>query len=226
MNHPNHDEWLAYLEGYTSREEKARLCAHLEQCPECTAQMSALRRTIQRLQKLPWPEPQPVRQARLFAPLKWAVAAAIILLLGFGVGRQTAPSPTKLKLEVLAEVREQLKADLIAATAPAYVRTLNGFQSQLRSNMQANLIAPGTTAAREQQQALNSFVQMVQNKQDENQRAVLLLLRNIEQQHTADYIALRKDLETAVSAADTDLQLNSQRLTRLAAAMWDKSSGN
>ena len=53
---------------------------------------------------------------------------------------------------------------------------------------------------------------------------MLVLLEHVQQEHTADFMGLRKDLETAVSTADNDLKLNSRRLTELAATVFAKPS--
>src|SRR5579862_9445443 len=45
-------------------------------------------------------------------------------------------------------------------------------------------------------------LQAVQRRQDENQRVVLAILKNLREKHEADYLSLRHDLETAASVAD------------------------
>ena len=224
MNHPRDEEWVPYIDGEASKETQARLSAHLEQCPACATQVAAMRRTVQRLQKLPWPEGRSDRPAWAGSALKWAVAAAVVLCAGFGLGRLTTPSAATLKAEALAQLRQELKTDLVAALAPGEQPARNDFEKALRANFENALARTVAAANGEQRQSFQDALQRVQLQQEDNQHALLVLLERVQQQHTADLIALRRDLETAVSTADNDLKLNSRRLTELAATVFAKSS--
>jgi ABC-type oligopeptide transport system ATPase subunit len=52
---------------------------------------------------------------------------------------------------------------------------------------------------------------------------LLSLLYQLKQEHEADYLSLRHDLETAASVADNDLQQNRQQLSQLAATLFAKN---
>src|SRR5215471_16727534 len=108
MNHPTNEEWLPFLDGEVSAETQARLNAHLEQCPSCAAQVAAWRRTIQKLHNLSVPERHPVRRPWAQPALKWAIAAAVTLFAGFGLGRLTTPSAATIKSEALAQLRQEI----------------------------------------------------------------------------------------------------------------------
>lgn len=224
MNHPKDEEWLPYIDGEASSEMRARLNAHLDECPACAAQVAAMRRTVQRLQKLPRPEGRSVRPAWGGTIVKWALAAALVLCAGFGLGRLTTPSAATLQAEALAQVREELKTDLLAASAPGEQAPRNDFEKVLRTNFENAVARAGAGANAEQRQSFQDALQRVERQQEENQHALLVLLERVQQQHTVDFLALRRDLETAVSTADNDLKLNSRRLTELAATVFAKSS--
>jgi len=224
MNHPRDEEWVPYIDGEASDETQGRLSAHLEQCPACAAHVAAMGRTIQRLQKLPWPEGRSVKPAWAGNAVKWALAAALVLCAGFGLGRLTTPRAATLKAEALAQLQQELKTDLLAASAPGEQPLRSDFEKALRANFESALARAVATTNAEPRQAFQDALQKVQHQQEENQHALLVLLERVQQQHTADFIALRKDLETAVSTADNDLKLNSRRLTELAATVFAKSS--
>jgi anti-sigma factor RsiW len=224
MNHPTNEEWLSYLDGEASAETQARLSAHLDQCPACAAQVGAWRRTIQKLQNLSVPERQPARRAWRQPVLKWAIAAAFTLCAGLGLGRLTTPSAATIKSQALAQLRQEIQTDLLIAVAPGGRAPSNDFQKTVRANFEDALASAVSSANSAQQQSFQEALQKVQRNQDQNQRALLLLLERVQSQHAADVLALRNDLETAVSTADNDLRLNSRRLTELAATVFAKSN--
>ncbi len=118
VTHPDPAEWMAFLYRETPSARRRELDAHLASCPACAAQVTAWRGSQSALDgwELPparhWRRawtPQPgarsVRAvARLGLPLlRWAAAAALVLALGFGLGRRTAPGArelSELKLSV------------------------------------------------------------------------------------------------------------------------------
>jgi hypothetical protein len=155
--------------------------------------------------------------------LKWAAAAALVLGLGFGLGRASAPGTAKLKDWVVTEVRQQLRREMrggllaaAAATAPA---PGNGFEQKLRRELDLALAASADKTANENRRLLREAIQALQQKQDDNQRAVLQALARLEDQHAVDYLSLRHDLETAASVADSDLKQKGRLLTELATVL-------
>ena len=89
VNHPGADEWVAFLYGELPAATRRELGAHLAQCPNCAAQLQDWRDSMNALDQ--WALPAVRRPARQAVPaLKWAAAAAVILLLGFAIGRQSS----------------------------------------------------------------------------------------------------------------------------------------
>lgn len=112
MNHPEREEWVPYLYGEAKPEDRQRLKEHLQSCSECRTEVDAWRQSLDCLDAWRLPRSRPRQEA--FAPfLSWAVAAAGILLLGFGIGRLTAPKIDVQKVQALIEprLREQLTQD-------------------------------------------------------------------------------------------------------------------
>jgi anti-sigma factor RsiW len=105
MNHPEREEWVPYLFGEAKPEDRRRLKNHLAHCAECRAELENWQQSLKRLDAWRLPRSRPIREAA--APLfRWAAAAALVLILGFGVGRLTAPKVDAERMRV--QLREEL----------------------------------------------------------------------------------------------------------------------
>ena len=97
-NHPTREEILAKLYDELPPERHSEVAAHLGQCAECHKLATEWCDTMEQLNswKLPAPEPQPEFESEPvdFAPyIKWALAACLVIGLGFLGGRLSAPAP-------------------------------------------------------------------------------------------------------------------------------------
>jgi hypothetical protein len=223
MNHPTQNEWLQYLDGEASPEEVNRLLKHLEQCPMCAVEVAGWKRSVQKLRRMPFPAAGQVRvdrrrEAPWVLPLvKWGLAAAIVLLAGFAFGRLSALRAGSLERRVAAQVQESLRreirADLLAALDPE--REINdGFQKELRQNVESALAKTTNQNAR----LCRELAQVEQQQRQEEEKRLLALIKDLREQQVSDYLALRRDLETAVATADSDLRQDSRRISQLADA--------
>lgn len=221
MNHPRPEEWVPYLEGEASPEMRKQLAAHLEACPQCAAELDGWRRSMRRLEKLPFPRSRPARQWQAglrvwgLPALRWGLAAGIVLLLGIWVGRSSAPSAVELKEAVLAQAREQarqeVQTDLLAALGSGAQPVSNEFQKQLQVGLTKALAGSVERLTAEKLRKLAEAVQAIQEQQEANR---------------LDLLAVRNDLETAARAADLDLKQNSQWLAEVAAYLTKNGSEN
>jgi hypothetical protein len=223
MNHPTQNEWLLYLDGEASPEELNRLLKHLEQCPMCAVEVAGWKRSVQKLQRLPFPAPGQVRAdrrrgpPRVFSLVKWGLAAAIVLIAGFAFGRLSALRTGSLERRVAAQVqeglRQELRADLLAALDPER-EAKNGFQKELRLKVESGLANTTNQTAR----MYREVARVEEQQREQDQKRLLALIKDLRDQQTSDYLALRRDLETAVSTADSDLRQDSRRISQLADA--------
>src|SRR5437868_4081377 len=90
MKHPHRDEWAPYIFGESSPEAARTLDQHLAECAECRSQLERWRRTLKRLDTWQVSAPQPKRASYAQPGIRWAIAAGIVLGLGFGIGRFSA----------------------------------------------------------------------------------------------------------------------------------------
>jgi putative zinc finger protein len=115
MTHPRPEDWMSYLYGELPREEKARFKAHLNGCAGCRIDVKRWQGAMKSLDQ--WQIATPRRApARMWEPaLKWGLAAALALGIGFGAGRYIVPAAANaaaLRASLKSEIRSELLADL------------------------------------------------------------------------------------------------------------------
>lgn len=141
MKHLNDEQRLAFLEGRADKE----IAAHAADCAECAAQIQSFRRTIKRLEHLEWPTRIP-RRAAIHAPIfKLALAASIVLCVGFALGRFTGPNPeemkTALKAELSRDVQQQLATLRTQSKPQIDATTILALLSELRDQQDRNYVS-------------------------------------------------------------------------------------
>ena len=109
MNHPTHEEWMAYLYKETPRSELAALEQHLRSCPACEKTVGEWQVAMRGLRS--WRLPTRTPSLSFAEPLlKWGIAALFAVGLGYGLGRFSAPT---LDVETLrAGIENSLRASL------------------------------------------------------------------------------------------------------------------
>src|SRR6266581_467785 len=226
MNHPSPDDLLLYLDGEASTELTDRVRQHLNLCSHCRIEMEGWKRSVQRLRNLPFRAADAgvaqlrYRSNRMFQIARWAVAAALVLFCGVGIGRLSAPSEARMKAavadELRGQLRQQLGKDLLIALAAEPSGAVDDFQKHLRTDVQNALANNGGNSLSTVSLALKQ-----EKEQRETDRAYLVTLINrIREQQAADYLALRRDLETAASVADNDLEQNRERIALLTQTLF------
>src|SRR5438093_1462722 len=74
MNHPKREEWTPYLFGEATPEARHKLAKHLQDCPDCAAEIAGWRRSLNQLDLWKLPR-RPARSAHgATARLKWGIA--------------------------------------------------------------------------------------------------------------------------------------------------------
>ena len=135
MNHPSREEWMAHLYNELPREDQAKLSAHLKQCPECRARVSAWRAAKTSLDEWKLPALRPASSVQPL--LKWAIAAALVLGLGLGLSagyllsanaRDLAATRRELQAQFKTQLDDQ-REQLIAEMAKESSVTLAAFRA-------------------------------------------------------------------------------------------------
>jgi len=231
MNHPKREEWAPYLFDEATAEERRKLAAHLQNCPECAAEIAGWQRSLKTLDRWKLPAAR-ARSSQWAGPvLKWGIAAALVLGAGFGLGRLSAPTTVDLnamraqteatiKSSLASEMRKQFNADVQAALAA----TRSQITNELRAQLNMMLTEAANASATETRRQLNEFVQAVHAAREEDRRTTLLLFEKMQKQHCADYLSLRSDLETVASLTDEEIRRARQSLIQFAANKSNQSS--
>lgn len=112
MNHPRPEEWAPFVCGESQPEEQRRLADHLRECGACRAEVESWKRSMRKLDA--WDiRPRELIRLPAFALFKLAAAAALVLAVGFGVGRftGTAAGVEKVRAAIEPELRQKLKSE-------------------------------------------------------------------------------------------------------------------
>ncbi|PYM13019.1 MAG: hypothetical protein DME18_10005 [Verrucomicrobia bacterium] len=231
MNHPKREEWAPYLFGEARPEARRELAEHLQNCPECAAEIAGWQRSLRKLDRWKLPDAR-ARSSPWAGPvLKWGIAAALLLGAGFGFGRLSAPANAVLKTaraeieasvksSVVRELRPQFAAEVQNALVAARSQMTDSCQAQLNKAM-AGIVDAFAAETRRQ---LDEFVRAFNNLREEDRRTTLALFEKIQKQHSSDYLSLRGDLETVASLTDEEIGRARQSLVQLAANKSNQSS--
>jgi hypothetical protein len=113
MNHPKPEEWVGYVYGETSGALRRELTQHLRACEQCREEVEGWQHSLKSLDS--WKLPARTRPASFAMPvIRWAMAAAIVLLFGIMIGRASAPKVDMKKLSeaVAPKIQAELSAQL------------------------------------------------------------------------------------------------------------------
>src|SRR5436190_6857356 len=103
MNHPKSEDWALYVSKEMDPEQSRELINHLRECPACAEDLAALERTARRLTKWEFPEERGSVHYWATPLIKWGIAAALILGVGFALGK-ASPQPARDLTRVRAEI--------------------------------------------------------------------------------------------------------------------------
>jgi predicted negative regulator of RcsB-dependent stress response len=217
MKHPQREEWVPFLFGEATPATQKRLAAHLEDCRECATEIAAWRRSLGRLDRWRLPSAEQTR-ANAAPAFRWAVAAAIVLGLGFGIGWLSKPSASnaaELRAQVEASVNAVLASELRQQMAAEIERVSSQAQGQSSNALAALELRLARTSETGLRQVLQGLTDVLNSAREEDRRAFATLLDQVQEQRTTDYVSLRKDLETLATLTDDEIRQARSRLSRL-----------
>jgi electron transfer flavoprotein alpha subunit len=209
MNHPTNDNWVSYLYDEATAEQRANLTAHLRACPECRAKVDEWQSARKGLDA--WRVRTARRTARaadrgagLVQPLlKWAAAAVIMVGMGFIAGRlaQASVDVEKVRAAIEPELRQQLRQELAQM-----------MRDELDQAASALLTAAGTQT----RELLGEYARTQDASRAEDTGAILDAIEKLEAQRLADFISLKKDLDTVAVYTDAGLRQAARQMVQLA----------
>jgi hypothetical protein len=110
-----------------------------------------------------------------------------------------------------------LNADLQTALAANRAQITNEFQGQLTGALNQALAGAAEVSSVETRRLFGEFVKVLNEARAEDHRTMLAQLDRLQQRHAADYLALRKDLETMATFTDDELRRTRLGLRHFAA---------
>jgi hypothetical protein len=186
MRHPEHEEWIPFIFGEADAGRKQQLESHLEDCAECRDEIQSWQRSLGRLDS--WKLPPTAKRRANFAPLvKWAAAAAVVLCVGFAIGRGTAHADAE---KIRAKVEHDLRGELAQIAHDEAVKT-------------ASL-------------AITGYSQKAEIRRADDNRAIFAVLERLETQHATDCLTLKKELDTLAINADAGLRKAEEQFVQFA----------
>jgi negative regulator of sigma E activity len=185
---------MAFLYGEVAPERKRALDQHLAECSVCTKQVSAWRSGMSALDD--WKIPTTRATTPWALPLlKWAAAAAVVLCVGFVLGRQTSPASAELT---------ELKAS---------VTQLADTLKRQQGEQLTNTVTLATAAANaETVRLLSGYSQLQAEQRYSDQQTIGVTLRGFETRLNR----LRTELETVALNTENGFEQTHDNLTRLA----------
>lgn len=190
--HPAAAEWMGFLYEEIGPSRKREMREHLRNCSECARQVQEWRNGMAALDSYR-PAVPSVRRAPAWQPaLRWAAAAAMILFLGFLLGRKTGDEP---QLQELRAAVERLET-----------------ASSKRATDSSQVVSAVTEAANQEMlRLLDDYTLLLGQQRAQDRQATALALRTLE----AQYQNLRTELETLAVNTEDGLQLTHRNLARL-----------
>jgi hypothetical protein len=126
-----------------------------------------------------------------------------MLSVGFAVGR-FAPATVnaeKVRAEIEPKIRQELRQE---------------FGRMLRDELDRSASAMLTTSGEQTRQWLSDWAKALERKRAEDNQAIYAGLNKLESQRLADYVSLKKDLDTVAVWTDVGLRRAQQQLVQLA----------
>ena len=225
MNHPTHEEWMAYIYGELDAKKGAALKEHLEQCPNCQRDIAVWRGVMAELDA--WKLPKMHRAASRFrqgacAIARWAVAALILIAAGYIAGRASAPQAMdKEELRLALErnnirLKDELRGEFLKELDEYSIKTLAA-SSAMANQLLAELIQSINAAEYEKRRELvQALWRMELNRLEDDARlgngvAALAVLTGDELMRTkqdmallwADYVEFRGLIPNSFEIEDT-----------------------
>lgn len=177
--------------------------------------------------------------------LKWALAALVVLGLGFGIGRVSAPTPdleairaaieAPIRTAVLADARQQALEEFAADWQAA----LNGSPDELRTESRRQLRRglnewTARTVELASDETQHVFLKLAESSQAERQRDqanFLALFDRAQRERQDDYLSLRQAVETVAVMADDKFNRTESELGQFVSyaqlqSLWEKSDAS
>jgi len=199
---------MSFIYGESNAAERNNLAAHLRGCPDCQAKVNEWQAVQKALNSWPVRAPGLGLAAKrppvlLVRPvLKWAAVAVLLLSAGFGLGQFASASveADKVRARIESQVRQELRQEMTEL-----------LRNQVKKAADETLMA----ANEQTKTVLANYVREIQTKHEQDGQALYSALRKVDAQRLADYLLLKKDLDTVAVNTDADFRITKQQIIQL-----------
>jgi hypothetical protein len=225
MNHPNREEWMAYLYKELGRKRQAELKEHLKQCSQCQADVTVWRSVMKGLDG--WRLPQQHRgTSRLGWSIRWTAAAVLLLVAGYAIGHIVEPRPpdvaqlrTSLEASLEPAIRqnvvEQLNRDWRLALAGSYLRLRDELSEQFRRELNAYALHTLAASNAVTNELLTELIEAINTAQAQDRQWVAAALEQTEWNRLRDKSQFINGLETLAAETGDELLRTRQDFAKL-----------
>ena len=228
MNHPNREEWMAYLYKEVGRKRQAELKEHLKQCSQCQADVTTWQSVMKELDT--WQLPQAGSISRSRRDIKWAVrwtgAAVLLIFAGYAVGRVTVAQPpdidqlqtalqTSLEPAIRQNVIQELNRDWGLALARSYLRLKDELSEQFRRELSAYALRILAASNSTTNELLTEMIEAINTAQAQDRRWVAAALEQIEFNRLRDKSQFISGLETLAAETGDEILRTKEDLAKL-----------
>lgn len=183
---------MSFLYGECAAERRRELGAHLAACPTCAGQVQTWRGSMNALDDWPLPARRHSRR-RWFPTLKWAAAAAVVMAIGFALGRQTSNARAEI------------------ATLKESVNRLSVLVASEHSFNLSNSVAVAATANTETLRLLHEYAQLQQEQRAADQEVIKTAFRTFDLRLGR----VRSDLQTVAVNTEAGFEQTHENLAQL-----------
>lgn len=172
----------------------------------------------------------PVRQPLKRVWMKWAVAAGVLILLGFSVGRFTTPKAldeqqmvalesrlmTRLGPAITQEVGQVLSQDLHAVQAVGYTKLNEALDQRLQESMKAYAVQILAASNASANQLMDNLVQAIRVAQTQERERLAAVIKEIEFDRLQKDTQVRKSLANVALLTENHLQTTQELVSLIA----------
>lgn len=221
MKHPEED-LISSLYGELADGDRARLESHLRECEACRQKREEWQGTARLLDH--WKvERVPVSRAPSLLP--WAIAASLLLALGFLAGTWLLPESVRAaQSDRLRQEGQSLRNEVRADLARMQEKMESDLRAEITRSWESLNDDSLVLASTQFQEQLNNLLEQLRDAQADDRKSTLALLDQVQKQLSDQVVNLRRDLETVAVSAENRIHQTQTQIGELALASNQQSS--
>jgi len=199
---------MSFLYDDVDSGKKAELAAHLRGCPDCARAVREWK-SVQRLLDAWQFHPAKRVASRVPTPwlwpaLRWSAGVAMLVATGFFAGRISSASDARqLRAAIEPAIRQELKQEIAQS---------------LRTELDKTTAATLAASAEQAKAIVADYAREAEARNAATASDIYAALDQMESQRVADYVSLKKDVDTVAVNTDAGLRETERQLVLVADA--------